>query len=74
MNFNFRPIVFEDWEILLKWRNDPVVRMNSHNSDLIEEEMHRVETAQDENWIGKLNTFTQVIREQVESKVTVKDE
>ena len=41
MNFNFRPIVFEDWEILLKWRNDPVVRMNSHNSDLIEEEMHK---------------------------------
>ena len=41
MNFNFRPIVFEDWEVLLKWRNDPVVRMNSHNSDLIEEEMHK---------------------------------
>lgn len=41
MNFNFRPIVFEDWQILLKWRNDPVVRMNSHNSELIEEEMHK---------------------------------
>jgi len=36
-----RKVNFEDWEILLSWRNDPVTRQNSHNTDTVSEEQHK---------------------------------
>jgi len=41
MNFAFKPIVFEDWEILLKWRNDPAVRQRSISTEEIKEDNHK---------------------------------
>ena len=41
MNFSFKPITFEDWEVLLNWRNEPHVRRNSHNSEIIAEKHHK---------------------------------
>ena len=36
-----RKVTFEDWEILLDWRNNIETRRNSHNMDLIDEETHK---------------------------------
>lgn len=36
-----RPVVFEDWELLLEWRNDPITRENSINSNPVEEKSHK---------------------------------
>ncbi len=36
-----RKVMFSDWDILLKWRNDPLSRNNSHNSVLIDEKEHK---------------------------------
>ena len=36
-----RQATFKDWDILLRWRNDPLTRRNSLNSDIIEEEPHK---------------------------------
>ena len=41
MNFTFRPIIFKDWEILLKWRNNPVVRKCSISTEEIKESSHK---------------------------------
>jgi RimJ/RimL family protein N-acetyltransferase len=35
------PIVFEDWELLLSWRNNPKVRSASLNQEEINEEDHK---------------------------------
>ena len=40
-SFNLRPITFEDWRVLLEWRNHPQIRENSHNSNIIKEENHK---------------------------------
>lgn len=36
-----RKVNFDDWEILLAWRNDPVTRQNSHHTEPVTEENHR---------------------------------
>ena len=36
-----REAKFEDWEILLEWRNDPISRMNSFDQNIIDEETHK---------------------------------
>jgi RimJ/RimL family protein N-acetyltransferase len=35
-----RPVIFEDWRILLDWRNDPITRENSITTDPVEEKTH----------------------------------
>ena len=41
MNFTFKPITFKDWEILLKWRNNPIVRKCSISTEEIKESSHK---------------------------------
>jgi hypothetical protein len=41
MNTELRPITFDDWPILLSWRNHPDVRQNSFNTDIIDAESHK---------------------------------
>ncbi len=36
-----RKVTFEDWKILLEWRNNLETRKNSHNMGLVEEENHK---------------------------------
>jgi len=36
-----RKVTFEDWKILLDWRNDIETRKNSHNMELVVEENHK---------------------------------
>lgn len=36
-----RKVVFDDWHLLLTWRNDPGTRLNSITSKLISEEEHK---------------------------------
>jgi RimJ/RimL family protein N-acetyltransferase len=36
-----RKVSFEDWKILLDWRNDVDTRKNSHHMEFIEEETHK---------------------------------
>ena len=36
-----RKVTFEDWRILLDWRNNLETRKNSHNVELVEEENHK---------------------------------
>lgn len=36
-----RPATFEDWAMLLTWRNDPVTRFNSITQDPVEAEAHK---------------------------------
>jgi len=36
-----RKVTFEDWKILLEWRNNLETRKNSHNMELVEEENHK---------------------------------
>ena len=36
-----RPANFNDWEDLLKWRNDPIARLNSFDQDIISEDIHK---------------------------------
>ena len=38
---NFREAITDEWEVLLKWRNDSATRLNSINTDLITEEDHK---------------------------------
>ena len=40
-NMILRKVSFEDWKILLDWRNDIDTRKNSHHMELIEEETHK---------------------------------
>ena len=37
----FNKITFNDWPLLLEWRNHPIVRNSSINTDLINEETHK---------------------------------
>lgn len=37
-----RPVTFEDWRLLLEWRNDPTTRENSITSYPVEEKTHIV--------------------------------
>ena len=36
-----RKAVFNDWKVLLDWRNDPVARKNSFTQHIIKEETHK---------------------------------
>ena len=36
-----RKAVFNDWEVLLDWRNDPLTRKNSFTQEIIKEENHK---------------------------------
>ncbi len=36
-----RNVTFEDWRLLLDWRNDIETRKNSHNMKLVDEENHK---------------------------------
>jgi RimJ/RimL family protein N-acetyltransferase len=36
-----REAIFNDWKLLLDWRNDIETRRNSHNMELVEEESHK---------------------------------
>lgn len=36
-----RKATFNDWEILLDWRNDPLTRKNSFTQEIIKEENHK---------------------------------
>lgn len=36
-----RPANFNDWQHLLKWRNDPIARLNSFDQDIISEDIHK---------------------------------
>ena len=36
-----RKVTMEDWKILLDWRNEPVTRQNSFQSELIDEQDHK---------------------------------
>jgi len=36
-----RNAIFDDWKILLDWRNDLQTRTNSHNMELVEVENHK---------------------------------
>src|SRR5438045_597381 len=36
-----RPAVFDDWPILLEWRNDEETRNNSHNTDKVDADSHK---------------------------------
>lgn len=36
-----RSVNFDDWSLLLEWRNDPVTRENSINPEIVEEESHK---------------------------------
>ncbi|HAA11932.1 MAG TPA: N-acetyltransferase [Cytophagales bacterium] len=35
------PVTFDDWALLLAWRNDEETRKNSHTTDLVSEEGHK---------------------------------
>lgn len=35
-----RPATISDWPMLLEWRNDPVTRLASINTDMVTREMH----------------------------------
>lgn len=37
----FNKIIFDDWPLLLEWRNHPIVRNSSINTNLIDEETHK---------------------------------
>lgn len=37
-----RKINFDDWEILLEWRNDDITRKNSIIHDVVSEESHKI--------------------------------
>ena len=39
--FHLREISYNDWEILLEWRNEKETRDNSINSNLIQEDEHK---------------------------------
>lgn len=41
MNQMFNKIVFDDWSLLLEWRNHPAVRSSSINTGLIDEATHK---------------------------------
>ena len=41
MNIQLRPVRFEDWEMLLAWRNDPITRKSSHNEHEVGEHEHK---------------------------------
>ena len=36
-----RSVNFDDWSLLLEWRNDPVTRENSINPEIVEEKSHK---------------------------------
>lgn len=36
-----RKAVFNDWKVLLDWRNDPLTRKNSFTQEIIKEENHK---------------------------------
>lgn len=36
-----RPVTWDDWALLLQWRNDPETRAQSVNTDEISEEIHK---------------------------------
>ena len=37
-----RKIIFDDWKLLLNWRNDPSTRKNSFTEDKVTEETHKL--------------------------------
>lgn len=37
-----RKAIFDDWEILLKWRNEPITRQNSFTQEEILEQDHKI--------------------------------
>ena len=39
--FHLREISYDDWEILLEWRNEKETRNNSINSNIIQEDEHK---------------------------------
>ncbi len=39
--FQTRPATNDDWELLLKWRNDPLTREHSFSHEVIDEAVHR---------------------------------
>ncbi len=41
---SLRKVTFEDWPLLLEWRNDEATRNNSHTTALVAEESHK-------NWL-----------------------
>lgn len=41
---SLRKVTFEDWPLLLEWRNDEETRNNSHTTALVAEESHK-------NWL-----------------------
>ncbi len=36
-----RKVTFDDWEVLLAWRNELETRKNSHNREFVREESHK---------------------------------
>ena len=43
---SLRKVTFEDWSLLLAWRNDEMTRFNSHTTVLVAEESHK-------NWLKR---------------------
>jgi len=41
-NLILRPVVYEDWEMLLSWRNDPITVANSTQSRAVPADEHRI--------------------------------
>lgn len=39
-----REVAFDDWKLLLSWRNEIETRKNSHNMEMVDEENHK-------NWL-----------------------
>ena len=46
-----REAKFEDWEILLEWRNDSISRMNSFDQNIIDEKTHK-------DWLSRSLRFS----------------
>lgn len=44
---NLREVKWEDWKLLLDWRNDYYTRIQSHNTDVVNEEKHKA-------WLSKV--------------------
>ena len=38
---HLRPAAFDDWALLLSWRNDPVTRSGSHHAEPVREDHHK---------------------------------
>jgi len=40
-NMELRKATFDDWKVLLDWRNDLETRQSSHNTEVVNEESHK---------------------------------